>query len=277
MRFAKYQGVGNDFVLVADVGDRLRFTPEQVRHICDRRFGIGADGVIRVAPGDAETDFFMDYSNSDGSVGMMCGNGIRCMALFARAEGLTDATTMRIGTRSGVKVVELTSEDRARVDMGPPAFGPSEIPVDTDGPDALHLKLDIDGEFHEVTCLSMGNPHAVLLVDEPEAVDIPGLGARIENHPIFPNKANVEFVTVESPQRVRMRVWERGSGETLACGTGACAVAVATRLLRSTDPTVTVASPGGDLLVEWDGSLEEPATVYLTGPADRSFDGDIEL
>ena len=276
MRFAKYHGIGNDFVMIADPEDRLSLEQDLVRRLCDRRFGIGGDGVIRVAPPRAGGDFFMDYFNSDGSVGEMCGNGIRCMALFARAEGLTSERSLDIETRAGTKIVEVKG-DLVRVDMGPPVFAPDEIPVEVDDADPLHAKLQTEQGMVEAACLSMGNPHAVLFVDDPLDSPVTSLGPLIENHPAFPNKVNVEFVAVEAPDRVRMRVWERGSGETLGCGTGACAAAVASRLLANADQKMTVALPGGELEVEWRGSLEDEAPVFLTGPALRSFEGDVDL
>ncbi len=276
MHFSKYHGIGNDFVMVADVADRLKLTPEQVRALCDRRFGIGGDGVIRVAPGDVDTDFFMDYANSDGSIGEMCGNGIRCLAVFARDQGLTAETALRIGTRAGIKVVEILGDGQARVDMGPPIFAPDEVPVHWSGDDALHAKIELGSSVIEASILSMGNPHAVLFV-ENEPMDPLQLGPAIEKHPMLPSGANVEFAKVESPNRVRMRVWERGSGETLACGTGACAVGVASKLVAGGDDEMVVMLPGGELLIEWRGSLTQEAPVFLTGPAVRAFEGDVDL
>lgn len=277
MKFAKYQGIGNDFVMIADPADEIRLDPEQVRALCDRRFGIGGDGVIRLRAASSDADFFMDYSNSDGSVGEMCGNGIRCLAAFARDEGLTDATTLRIDTRAGLKIVEVQDGGRIRVNMGAPIFQPDEIPVRGEGSDALHTKLELEHGVLEAASLSMGNPHAVLFVEDLDGTPVTSLGGLIEHHPAFPNGVNVEFVHVSSPERVDMRVWERGSGATLACGTGACAGAVAARLLRNTNRRVTVGLPGGELDVEWDGSLDEVASVFMTGPAARSFYGEIEI
>ena len=276
MEFAKYQGTGNDFVMIADPEDELTLDRDVVRRLCDRRFGVGADGVIRVAPGRGEGGFFMDYLNSDGSIGEMCGNGIRCLALFARAEGLTSESTIDVETRAGLKRVEIKG-DLVRVDMGAPIFEPNEIPVEVDGLDPLHAKIQTDQGVFEAACLSMGNPHAVLFVDDPLTAPVTTLGPVLETHPAFPNRVNVEFAAVEAPERVRMRVWERGSGETLACGTGACAVAVASRLLANTDQRVTIVLPGGELDVEWRGSLEDDAPVYLTGPAVESFRGELDL
>ncbi len=276
MRFAKYQGIGNDFVLFADPDDRLRLTPENVRALCDRRFGIGADGVIRVAPAKGPGDLFMDYVNSDGSLGEMCGNGIRCLAVFAAAEGLTTADELKVETRAGLKTVWVAG-DGIRVDMGPPAFRPEDVPVLWQGDDALHAKVELDDEIVEAACVSMGNAHAVMFVDDLAGVPLTDLGPRIETHPMFPAGTNVEFVVVDSPDRVAMSVWERGSGQTMACGTGACAAAVAARLLRGTDETTTVAMPGGELTVEWSGSIDDVQPVYMTGPAVKSFEGDVEL
>lgn len=274
MRFSKYQGIGNDFVMIADPGDDLQLSPDAVRRLCDRRFGIGADGVIRVAPGRNGADLVMDYVNSDGSIGEMCGNGIRCLALFARAEGMTDATRLRVETRAGLKTIEVEGE-RVRVDMGAPIFTPHDIPVEWEGPDALRTRLTVGSTEVEVACLSMGNPHAVLFVEDPGEASVRTLGPAIERHPAFPNGANAEFVRVLSPERIRMRVWERGSGETLACGTGAGAAAVAARLLAGGGEHMTVELPGGEVEVEWRGSLTETAPVFLTGPAAKVFDGDI--
>ncbi|HZA20507.1 MAG TPA: diaminopimelate epimerase [Actinomycetota bacterium] len=277
MRFSKYQGIGNDFVMLADPGDSVRLEPDLVRRLCDRRFGIGGDGVIRVAPGSGGADLFMDYVNSDGSVGEMCGNGIRCLALFAREEGMTVATELSVGTRAGLKKVWVQGAGRVRVDMGAPIFVPAEVPVRWDGPEALHAKIDLDEGVLEATCLSMGNPHAVLFVDDPATSPVSTVGPLIEVHPMFPNRTNVEFARVDSPDHVSMRVWERGSGETLACGTGAAAVAVAARVVRGADEVLTVALPGGDLEIEWAGSIDVSEPLFMTGPAIKSFQGEIDI
>lgn len=219
MRFAKYHGIGNDFIMIADPQNELRLDPAQARMLCDRRFGIGADGVIRVAPGEDGAELFMDYLNSDGSVGEMCGNGIRCLAVFARERGMTASSELKVGTRAGIKVVEIVGDGRVRVDMGAPIFKPAEIPIVSERENGLHEHVMLPPEFEdrlELACLSLGNPHAVAFVDEPDDIDVPGVGSYIEHHDMFPNMANVEFVAVESPRRIRMRVWERGSGETLA-------------------------------------------------------------
>ena len=276
MRFAKWHGIGNDFVMFADPEDRLTLSAEMVRDLCNRRTGIGGDGVIRVAPGADGTDLFMDYVNSDGSIGEMCGNGIRCLALFAQQEGLTGKDELRIGTRAGTKTVWIDG-DRVRVDMDAPIFDPKEVPVVWPGPEALHAKVTLEDRTLEAACVSMGNPHAVLFVDDPSAVDVAHIGPRIEWNPMFPNGTNTEFIKVESPKLVRMRVWERGSGETLACGTGAAAVAVIARLLGGADESLTVSLPGGDLELEWAGSLDDSKSVFMTGPAVESFSGEVDV
>jgi diaminopimelate epimerase len=277
MRFAKYQGIGNDFVMLADPRDEVELTPRLVRALSDRHFGIGADGVIRVAPGVDGADLSMDYVNSDGSIGEMCGNGIRCLALFAREEGMTDATHMQVATPAGLMTIDVGENGRVRVDMGAPIFEPAAIPIRWEGSEALHAKLEVEGEVVEATCLSMGNPHAVLFVDDPERAPVATLGPRLETHEAFPNRANVEFVRVVSPTRVEMRVWERGVGETLACGTGACAAAVASRLIGGAEAEMVVALPGGELEIEWEGSLGDDRPVFMTGPAVRSFEGEVDL
>jgi diaminopimelate epimerase len=276
MRFEKWHGIGNDFILLADPDDRLTLTPEAVKALCDRRFGIGADGVIRVAPGPDGTHLFMDYINSNGTVGEMCGNGIRCLALFAREHQLAIGDELKIATRAGTRTVWIL-DDRVRVDMGAPIFEPARIPVVWNGPDALHAKIELDDQVLESAVLSVGNPHAVTFVDDPDAIDVGVLGPKIETNDIFPNGTNAEFVEVESPGRVRMRVWERGSGQTLACGTGAAAVAVAARLLGGADATMTVALPGGDLEVEWGGSLTDEQPIFMSGPAVEAFSGEVDL
>jgi diaminopimelate epimerase len=277
VKFAKWHGIGNDFVMVADPADDIELTPEFVRAVCDRRFGVGADGVIRVAPGRNGAELTMDYRNSDGSVGEMCGNGIRCLALFARGESLADSSEMKVATGAGIKVVTIGDNNRVSVDMGPPIFSPREIPVAWKGTDALHAKFEVDGEVVEASCLSTGNPHAVVFVDDVGSVPVDTLGPSLEHHAAFPNGANVEFVDARFPDRLNVRVWERGSGQTLACGTGACAALVAARLVRDAAARCTVVLPGGELEVRWEGSLEAEAPIYLTGPAEQSFAGELDV
>ncbi len=274
MRFTKYHGIGNDFILIADPDDRLTITEELAARLCDRRFGVGADGTIRVVPSTQGGELFMDYRNSDGTVGEMCGNGIRCMAVFAKEQGMTTSTELKIDTNAGLKVVTIEDEGMVRVDMGAPVFEAASIPVLADDP--LNVHIDVDGGF-EAACVGMGNPHAVMFVDDPDVIPLSSVGPRIEKHSLFPRMTNAEFAHVESPELVRMRVWERGSGETLACGTGACAVAVLARVLHETLPLVTVALPGGELSVEWTGSLDVERPVFMTGPATKVYEAEIDL
>ena len=180
MKFSKYHGIGNDFIMFADRADRLELPPETVRALCDRRFGIGADGVIRVAPGRDGAKLFMDYRNSDGSIGEMCGNGIRCLAMFAREEGMTTSSELKIATRAGVKTVVVNNDGTVTVDMGAPIFVPEQIPMNWSGPDALHAKIELKDEVLEAACLSMGNPHAVLFVEDPQSAPVRSLGPTIE-------------------------------------------------------------------------------------------------
>ena len=273
MRFAKWHGTRNDFVMLADPDDAIELTAPLARALCDRRAGVGADGVIRVAPGRDGAELTMDYRNADGSLAEMCGNGIRCLALFARAEGLARGPEVAVATGAGVRSLTILDERHVRVDMGVPALDPERVPVDWDGDDALHVKLEVDDGVVEVACVSMGNPHAVLFVDDAAAGSVATLGPTLERHARFPHGANVELASVEGPRRVAMRVWERGSGETLACGTGACAVAVATRALHGADERVVVAQPGGEVVVEWAGA---GAPAYLTGPAVESYRGEVD-
>lgn len=274
MEFEKWHGIGNDFILIADPDDQLKLSPQQVAGLCDRRFGIGADGVIRAASGTDGSELFMDYLNSDGSVGEMCGNGIRCLALFARAKGLTSSDEIKVGTRAGIKVVSIEGQ-RVRVDMGAPIFDAASIPVRAEDP--LHVDLATSTGTIEASCLGMGNPHTVIFVDDPTRAPVTTLGPEIEHMEQFPNGTNVEWVKVESADHVRMTVWERGSGATMACGTGAVAAAVASRVLADTQPVVTVSLPGGDLQVEWQGSRDRETSAFLTGPAVRSFAGEVDL
>ena len=276
MRFSKYHGIGNDFVMLADPNDELAVTAEMAARLCDRRFGVGADGVIRVAPGPDGTDLLMDYRNSDGSVGEMCGNGIRCLAVFAREQGMTDSAELTVATGAGPKVVTVLDGGRVKVDMGPPIFEAAQIPVAWDG-DPLHVKLETDEEVLEAACVSMGNPHAVLFVDDPAVAPVTTLGPALERSSYFPNGANIEFAHVVSSDRIEMRVWERGSGETLACGTGACAVAVVAREIAGAEELVTVALPGGELDIEWHGSRSDERPVFMTGPTHKSYEGEIDL
>lgn len=276
-RFAKYHGTGNDFVMIEDLEDRLELTSELVAGLCDRHRGIGADGVIRIAPSEG-ADLFMDYWNADGQVAEMCGNGIRCLAKYAYDRGLLKETEIEVDTRDGVKPLVLTVEDgeatAVRVDMGPPSLERKAIPM-AGPPDESFVGQpfhDAGPPGYRATAVSMGNPHLVLFgADDLAAVDLGVMGPRLEHHPDFPERTNVEFVHVRDGI-VEVRVWERGSGATMACGTGACASLVAATLAGLVDRRATVRFPGGDLEVEW----ADDDHVYLTGPATHVFDGRAE-
>lgn len=275
MKFAKYNGTGNDFVMLRDLEGELELSADFVRAACDRHTGVGADGVIRVHRDPATGDLFMDHINADGTPGRMCGNGVRCLAAFARDEGVVADESFRVQTRSGPRGVSMLGDGRIRVDMGPPSFSPDTIPVEWEGADALHATIDVDGERWELACVGMGNTHAVLFVDDVALAPVTTLGPKIENHPAFPARTNVEFIQILSPDRLAMRVWELGAGVTLACGSGACAAAVSARLLKGTAEDVAVSLPGGELSISWAGTQDNAAPVFLTGPAEKSFEGEL--
>jgi len=245
--------------------------------VSDRHFGIGSDGLILIKPSE-EADFEMDMYNADGSRGKMCGNGIRCVGKYVYDHGLTDKTTVRIATGSGVKTLELTVEDGKavllKVDMGEAILKPADIPARLEGDRAVDVPVTIDGKEWRITCVSMGNPHCVTFVPEVEDLPLEKIGPHFENAPIFPDRVNTEFVKVLDDHTLRMRVWERGSGETWACGTGACATAVAAILNGLVKNPVTVKLNGGDLLIDWG---RESGHIFMTGPATEVFEGDIDL
>ena len=271
MRFVKSHGAGNDFVVIEDLDDTLRLNDAFVTGVCDRRFGVGADGLIRIVR-SRDADFFMDYYNAGGEPSEMCGNGIRCLAKYVADRGLWSGSELRVDTRAGIKTITIERDAsgsvvRARVDMGPPILTRSDIPLSGDG-DPLHEHLVVGSTDVEAACVSMGNPHAVVFVDDLAAVPFETLGPAMEVHETFPGRTNAEFAQVLNDHEVRMRVWERGVGETMACGTGACAVAVAANLRGFTGKNVAIHLPGGTLDIEWTDD-----TVYMSGPAEESFEG----
>ena len=277
MRFSKYHGTGNDFVLVEDLDDGLRLEQSFIEAICDRSRGVGADGLIRIVR-SADAEFFMDYFNADGKVAEMCGNGIRCLAKYVVDRGLTDRREMDILTRAGLKRVVVEANggvvERVTVGMGLPQFERKAIPM-TGQPDGTFIRepLDVDGRVFTATAVSMGNPHCVLIVDPSEelaALEVPRLGSEVEHRPEFPNRTNVEFVQSVGGT-LRARVWERGSGETMACGTGACAAVVASAVAGLTGPEADIEFPGGVLHVAW----RDGEDVFLTGPAVWVYDGEL--
>ena len=275
MKFTKMQGLGNDYVYVNCLKEKIADPPELARKISDRHFGVGSDGLIMINPSD-KADFDMEMYNADGSRAEMCGNGIRCVAKYVYDYGLTDKTYISVETLAGIKYLDLTVEDGkvslVKVDMGQPILEPEKIPVAVKGSRVVDEPLLVDGKEYRMTCVSMGNPHAVIFVDEDvKNLPLEKIGPSFENHTCFPKRVNTEFVRVIDRHTAEMRVWERGSGETLACGTGTCAVAVACVLNGLTEDAITVHLLGGDLYIEWD---REKNTVYMTGPAEAVFDGE---
>ena len=277
MKFTKMHGCGNDYVYVNCFEEKIENPSETARLVSDRHFGIGSDGLILICPSD-KADFRMAMYNLDGSEGKMCGNGVRCIAKYVYDHHLTDKTQMSLETLGGIKYLDLNIKDgkveTVTVDMGAPILTPSEIPVNIPKEQAVDEPVEIDGKEWRITCVSMGNPHAVVFVDDTASLKLEQIGPLFEKHPLFPEQVNTEFVHVIDRHTVDMRVWERGSGETLACGTGACATAMACILTGQTDNEVLVHLVGGDLLIQYDA---EKNTVFMTGPATEVFSGEIEL
>lgn len=278
MKFTKMHGTGNDYIYVNGFEEKLENPSEAAVKLSDRRFGIGSDGLILILPSDV-ADCRMEMFNADGSIGKMCGNGIRCVAKYVYDRGLVKKDVLRVETRSGVKTLQLRVEDgkvaSVRVNMGQPELDPEKIPVLFSKDRMVDEEVYTpSGNVWRVTCVSMGNPHAVIFVDDVEGLNLPAIGPEMEKHAMFPERANIEFAQVTGPHEVQMRVWERGSGETLACGTGACACAVASVLTGKTDRDVTVHLCGGDLHVFWDPDTDD---VYMEGPAAFVFDGTVEI
>jgi len=278
--FSKMHGLGNDFVVVDAIRQRFDLDySDFAQAVCDRNFGIGADGLILVLPSD-HSDLRMRIFNTDGSEPQMCGNGIRCFAKFAYEEGLIQKDVLSVETLAGVMVITMSIRDghvsSVEVDMGPPRLRRAEIPMLGGDPSSQVLReaIDIKGQSFDVTAVSMGNPHAVVFVPDTQAIEIDVLGPLFERHEIFPERTNTEFVQIVSPSEAIMRVWERGAGETLACGTGACAVVVAGILNGLLSQKVTVHLPGGDLLIEWQQGDKH---VIMSGPATLVFKGEIDI
>ncbi|EGJ29173.1 diaminopimelate epimerase [Moorena producens 3L] len=274
MEFTKYHGLGNDFILIDNRDDpKPRITSEQALQLCDRNFGIGADGVIFALPGQEGTDYTMRIFNSDGSEPEMCGNGIRCLAKFlADLEGANHKTHYRIHTLAGVIIPELKDDGKVRVDMGMPQLSAAQIPTVLAEADqkVINTPIEIADKLWEVTCVSMGNPHCITFVEDADAIPLETIGPLFEHHSVFPQRTNTEFIQVVRPDYLKMRVWERGAGATLACGTGACASVVAGVLTQKSDRICTVELPGGCLDIEWS---ETDQRVYMTGPAEQVFSG----
>ncbi len=277
MKFTKMHGIGNDYVYVNCFEETVENPSEVAIKVSDRHFGIGSDGLILIKPSE-NADFTMDMYNADGSRGKMCGNGIRCVAKYVYDYGLTDKTSISIETLGGIKYIELTVEDgkvaKARVNMGEPGLIPAQIPVLAEGESTVHVPIVIDEQEYDMTCVSMGNPHTVVYMDDVAGLEIEKIGPKFENHPMFPERVNTEFVKVIDRTHLEMRVWERGSGETFACGTGACATLVASVLNGHSERQATVHLLGGDLEIFWN---PEDNCVYMTGSATTVFDGEIGI
>lgn len=268
------QGVGNDFVVFDGLRQRVELTPERARAIADRHFGVGCDQILLVEkPTVAGADFRYRIFNADGGEVEQCGNGARCFVRFAREQGLTDKNEIRVETKSGLIAPRLEADGEVTVDMGAPIFEPGRIPFITDS-EALAQPLEVDGATVMITALSMGNPHAVQVVADVDTAPVATQGPLIERHPRFPRRVNAGFMQVVDRTHIRLRVYERGAGETLACGTGACAAVVAGIRRGLLDERVRVATRGGELTIAWAGA-DNP--VYLTGPAVTVFEGEIEL
>ncbi len=276
LRFTKMHGIGNDYVYVDGFQERVDDAAKLAVRVSPRHTGIGSDGLILIQPSDT-ADCRMEMYNADGSRGDMCGNGIRCVGKYVYDHGIARKETLRIDTDAGIKVLHMAVHNgkaiAATVDMGEPILDGRSIPVQADGR-IIDQPLEVDGVSHRVTCVSMGNPHCVLFVDDVATLDLPKIGPRFEHHPFFPKRVNTEFVKEIGRGELRMRVWERGSGETAACGTGACAVLVAAVLNDRAERKATIHLNGGDLQIEWNG---ENNHVFMTGPATEVFSGEIEV
>lgn len=285
MKFTKMHGCGNDYIYVNGSAERVpqEKKPEIVRYLSDRHFGVGGDGVIFINPADA-ANFEMEMFNADGTRAQMCGNGIRCVAKYVYDKGLTDSEHISVVSAGSLKYLDLTVErteqaargtvTRVRVNMGSPVLEPGKIPVIADGDRVVNEPIYVEEQEYRMTCVSMGNPHAVVFARGVADMKLEQIGPLFENHIRFPERVNTEFVEVLDRKNVFMRVWERGTGETLACGTGCCATAVACVLNGLTDSEITVKLLGGELSIQWD---REENTVYMTGPAATVFEGEVDL
>ncbi len=274
MRFTKMHGIGNDYIYVNCFEEIVQNPRELAVAMSRSHFGVGADGLVLIEPSDT-ADFGMRIFNADGSEAQMCGNASRCIGKYVYERGLTQKTEITLRTVSGLRPLKLTVENglvqKVRVDMGSPELNPKLVPVDLPGEMVLDQRIQAAGHTYQITCVSMGNPHAVLFVDDPELVNLPVVGPAIENHPLFPQRTNVEFVRIIRRDLIQMRVWERGTGETLACGTGACASLVAAVLRGKADRQATLQLLGGNLQVFWSARDNH---VYQEGPGEFVFDGD---
>ena len=275
MRFTKMQGIGNDYIYINCFEEVVDDPAPLARELSDRHFGIGSDGLILIKP-SSEADFFMEMFNADGSRSAMCGNGIRCVGKYVYEHGLTQKTEITVNTLAGVKRLSLRVENGSvvsvTVDMGAPVLDAALVPVESDVTPVVAESIEVAGQRYAMTCVSMGNPHAVVFVDDVESFPVDEVGRQFEVHPVFPERVNVEFVEVLNRAEVKMRVWERGTGETLACGTGSCAALVAGVLNNLLDAEATVHLLGGDLHICWNRAADR---VFMTGPAVTVFEGNL--
>jgi len=269
LEFTKMHGLGNDFVVLDGVRQCVELSVEQIRTLADRRFGVGCDQVLIVEPAQGDADFRYRIFNADGGEVEQCGNGARCFVVFARARGLTDKGELRVETAGGMIVPRLQDDGRVAVDMGKPRFRTDEVPF-IGGEGAIVEPLDVDGRTVQISALSMGNPHAVQVVTDVDTAPVGVEGPAIEQHPRFPQRVNAGYMQIIDRATIRLRVWERGAGETPACGTGACAAVVAGIRRGLLDPVVRVQTRGGELTVEWPGNDRE---VTMTGPAETVYEG----
>lgn len=281
LRFTKMHGLGNDYVYISSIDQSMSELMEDLAEIAqlisDRHFGVGSDGLVLILPSEI-ADFKMRILNRDGSEAEMCGNAIRCVGKYVYDNGLTVKTSLSIETLAGIKKLDMMVRngkvELVQVDMGEPILSSADIPVKSDKPRFISQRVEIDNEIYTMTCISMGNPHGVIFVEDVDKFPVEKVGSKIENHQLFPKKINVEFAQVINQDIIKMRVWERGAGETMACGTGACAVLVASVLNRKTQRKAIVKLLGGDLFVEWN---EVENHVYMTGPTIKVFDGEINI
>jgi len=279
MKFTKMHGAGNDYIYVNCFEETVKNPEQTALKVSDRHFGIGSDGLVLIEP-SAVADFKMDIYNSDGSRAKMCGNATRCVAKYVYDNGMTSKREITLETLSGIKTINLFIENgkvkSAAVNMGAPVIEPAKIPVDLDGGAVIARTIKAGGKDYTITCVSMGNPHCVLFVEDTGVIEIEKTGPLFENHPLFPDRINTEFIQVVDHKTLKMRVWERGAGETLACGTGACAATAAAVLngLCKKDEDISVILLGGVLTIRWDAASND---IYMTGPAETVCTGEIEL
>lgn len=276
--FTKMHGAGNDYIYVDCTKKRIEDINETARKVSDRHFGIGSDGLVLICNSD-KADFRMDMYNSDGTQAEMCGNATRCVGKYVHDKGLTDKTEITLETLAGIKILKLNLSDKGEVEtvevnMGSPELTPKNIPINSDLERFIQEPVTVDGREYLVTGVSMGNPHAITYIDDTDSLEIEKIGPKFENHPMFPKRINTEFAQIVDRKTIKMRVWERGAGETLACGTGACATLVAAHLSDLTDNEADLLLLGGKLHIRWD---KEENNIYMTGPAEFVFDGTITI